>query len=228
MSSPRVRADYDSLAAIARLFGQEAANARQTLRHLRRQMDVLQSGDWIGRGATAFYHEMNGAVLPSLQRLVIALETAERVAAKISQIMRAAEEEASTIIRQGMEGGGEAAMPGGTPVSSGAEDDDIFADVYAALDRQRAGGADVDDEDIFAGVNMAANAPAGGEGGAGVEAGEAAAPAGSETPAGGGSGDRRRGQGGVGGVGGASLGGGGGPEKNPSARRGSSDDKPGE
>jgi WXG100 family type VII secretion target len=89
MSSPRVRADYDSLAAIARLFGQEAANARQTLRHLRRQMDVLQNGDWIGRGATAFYHEMNGAILPSLQRLVIALETAERVAAKISQIMRA-------------------------------------------------------------------------------------------------------------------------------------------
>jgi WXG100 family type VII secretion target len=225
MSSPRVRADYDSLAAIARLFGQEAANARQTLRHLRRQMDVLQSGDWIGRGATAFYHEMNGAVLPSLQRLVIALETAERVAAKISQIMRAAEEEASTIIRQGMEGGGEAAMPGGTPASSGAEDDDIFADVYAALDRQRAG--DVDDEDIFAGVNI--GAPAGGDSGAGgADAGPAAGPASPDTPSGGGSGDRRRGQGGVGGVGGASLGGGGGPEKNPSARRGSSDDKPGE
>jgi len=213
MSSPRVRADYDSLAAIARLFGQEAANARQTLRHLRRQMDVLQSGDWIGRGATAFYHEMNGAVLPSLQRLVIALETAERVAAKISQIMRAAEEEASTIIRQGMEGGGETAMPGGTPASSEAEDDDIFADVYAALDRQRA--SDVDDEDIFAGVNI--GAPAAGDSGAGgADAGPAAGPASPDTPSGGGSGDRRRGQGGVGGVGGASLGGGeAGPEKNP-------------
>jgi WXG100 family type VII secretion target len=224
MSSPRVRADYDSLAAIARLFGQEAANARQTLRHLRRQMDVLQSGDWIGRGATAFYHEMNGAVLPSLQRLVIALETAERVAAKISQIMHAAEEEASTIIRQGIDGGG-AAMMGGAAASTGAEDDDIFADVYAALDRQRAG--DVDDEDIFAGVNI--GAPAGGDSGAGgADAGPAAGPASPDTPSGGGSGDRRRGQGGVGGVGGASLGGGGGPEKNPSARRGSSDDKPGE
>ncbi len=221
MSSPRVRADYDSLAAIARLFGQEAANARQTLSHLRRQMDVLQGGDWIGRGATAFYQEMNGAVLPSLQRLVIALETAERVAAKASQIMRAAEEEASTIIRQGIDGGG-AAMMGGAAASTGAEDDDIFADVYAALDRQRAGA--VDDEDIFAGVNI--GAPAGGDSGAGgAEAGTGAGPASPEAPSGGGSGDRRRGQGGVGGVGGASLGGGEvGPETNPSAKRGSSAD----
>jgi WXG100 family type VII secretion target len=223
MPSPRVRADHDSLAAMARLFGQEAANTHQTLRHLRRQMDALQNGDWIGRGATAFYQEMNGAVLPSLQRLATSLEVAGRVAAKTSEIMRAAEEEAAAAIRLGIEGGG-AAMMGGAAASSGAEDDDLFADVYAALGRERSGGAD--DEDIFAGVNI--GAPAGGAGDAGgAGAGAAAGPASPETPSGGAGGERRRGQGGVGGVGGASLGGGEvGPEKNPFAQSGSSADEP--
>jgi WXG100 family type VII secretion target len=225
MSSPRIRADYDSLAASARAFGQEAASARQTLNNLRRHMEVLQSGDWIGRGATAFYQEMNGALLPSLQRLVTALETAERVTGLVSKLMHAAEEEAATVIRSGSEGlVGIAALGGAVSATSAGdnEDDDLFADVDAALGRQSSSG---DDDDIFADVSLNLGAKSGSEtgaGGSGSESTPETSPTSPETPAGSSGGGKRPGQGGAGGVGGASLEGGeAGPQRDPLAPLGS-------
>ena len=76
MSAPKIRTDHDVLAAIAQRFDTEANDTRQTLQKLKSQMEVLQGGDWIGKGAQAFYREMNGDVLPALQRLINALEAA--------------------------------------------------------------------------------------------------------------------------------------------------------
>jgi hypothetical protein len=75
-------------------------------------MGNLQGGDWIGKGATAFYREMDGDVLPALKRLSSAMETANRVTRQISQIMTHTDEEISRLLRAMDPGGTGAASPG--------------------------------------------------------------------------------------------------------------------
>ena len=99
MPSPKIRVDHDALQAIARTFGQGADATGRTLRQLKSAMGVLQSGDWIGQGASKFYEEMNSQVLPAVQRLNSALAESAKVTGQISQLMKQAEEEAARILR---------------------------------------------------------------------------------------------------------------------------------
>lgn len=99
MPAPTVRTDYDSLAEIATIFNQQADGSRRTLQRLQQRMETLQGGDWIGKGAAAFYQEMNSDVLPAVTRLVAALEQAHQATQRISQIMKEAEDEASDLFR---------------------------------------------------------------------------------------------------------------------------------
>ncbi len=78
MPSPRIRADYQQLALNATKFGRQADLARQMLQNVHKQQAVLQGGDWIGVGANQSFSEMNSQLLPTLNRLVLALEAANR------------------------------------------------------------------------------------------------------------------------------------------------------
>lgn len=98
MPAPRIRGDYDALAQISQIFARQAEDVQRTIQGIQRHKDTLQGGDWVGKGATAFYQEMDGEVLPSLKRLATALSTANRVARQISQILSQAEEEAARIL----------------------------------------------------------------------------------------------------------------------------------
>ena len=111
MSAPVVRSDYDALTRVAQSFGKNAAETQRTLQQLRSQMDVLQGGDWLGKGAQAFYAEMNNTVVPTMARLQRALETSNQVVMQINQIMKAAEDEAAKHLR-GENGRGGAGVPG--------------------------------------------------------------------------------------------------------------------
>lgn len=111
MSAPVVRSDYDTLTRVAQTFGKNAADTQQALQRLRSQMDVLQGGDWLGQGAAAFYREMNADIVPTLARLSRALEASHQVVMQISQIMKAAEDEAAQYLR-GENGRGGAGAPG--------------------------------------------------------------------------------------------------------------------
>ena len=99
MPAPRVRADHDSLRLIAQAMGQQSEASRRTLDRLRRAKEALQGGDWIGVGAKAFYREMDSEVLPSMGRLVSALERSAEVTRTISQIMKQAEDEAARLFQ---------------------------------------------------------------------------------------------------------------------------------
>lgn len=99
MSAPRVRADYDQLAQIAQAFGLAGFQTDATMSSLKSAKGTLQSGDWIGRGATAFYGEMDSQVLPALQRLVSALQQAQQVTAQINAIMQQVENEVAALFR---------------------------------------------------------------------------------------------------------------------------------
>lgn len=121
MPSSVVRADYDALRSLAQSFGKNASEARQAYQRLRSQMDTLQGGDWMGTGASAFYAEMNGSVLPTMGRLVKALDEAQRITLQISQIMKAAEDEAASYLNQQGNGQGPAAGQPATPSAGGAD-----------------------------------------------------------------------------------------------------------
>ena len=99
MPGDKVRADYDELAKIASLWLRESEGSGQMVAALRREMAVLEKGDWVGPGATAFFAEMNTSVLPAVQRLTSALSEAGQVSRRISDLVRTAEGDAARVLR---------------------------------------------------------------------------------------------------------------------------------
>jgi len=91
--APIVRADYDNLPKIAGEFDREAERLRRATQQIQRTVEVLQGGDWIGEGASAFYREMSAEVLPAMKRLVSTLEKAGRTTKDVVQIMKDLEAE---------------------------------------------------------------------------------------------------------------------------------------
>ena len=110
MASPKVRTDYEEMKQLVSGFKQAGEASQKSLQAIRREKDVLQGGDWVGKGATAFYKEMDDSVLPTLNRLVNALNSAASTTSKISSLMKQAEDEASGVFKG--EGGGAGAAGG--------------------------------------------------------------------------------------------------------------------
>src|SRR3972149_5473680 len=112
MAASRVRADHEQLTQIAQRFGSESERTRATLQTLQSKKAILEGGDWIGRGATKFYTEMDQYILPSVKRLADALGAAQQTTTKISRIMKAAEDEAATVFKgKGASGGSSGSSP---------------------------------------------------------------------------------------------------------------------
>ena len=99
MAVPRIRADYDQLGQVAQRFGAAADSAGSTLQALQQTLQVLESGDWVGQGAKAFYQEMGQSVLPSFKRLTSALQAAAQATQAISREMQQAEDAAAAVFR---------------------------------------------------------------------------------------------------------------------------------
>lgn len=95
MGADVIQAQYDQLEQIAVRFGRQAEATAQTTQRVQQSMRALQTGGWEGRGAAAFFGEMDRSVLPSIRRLAAALQQSQTVTRRISQVMRTAEEEAS-------------------------------------------------------------------------------------------------------------------------------------
>ena len=94
MSAEEIRADYDQLAQVASRFTNQSQQIQQMTQNVQRSMETLRSG-WEGRGSQAFFNEMQGKVLPGVNRLHQALQQAARVTQQISNTVRQAEDEAS-------------------------------------------------------------------------------------------------------------------------------------
>lgn len=99
MTAPTVRADHEVLASIGKRFLLEAGRTRATLRRMSQSVETLRAGDWIGRGATAFFDEMDSEVLPRIQRLESALTRAGELTQQVSRLMTEAEQDAAALLR---------------------------------------------------------------------------------------------------------------------------------
>lgn len=93
------RLDYDILKNIGGSFrGQETA-VQQTTQKLSSVIEQLRGGDWIGEGATAFYNEMDGEVIPAMKRLQKAMSEGDRVSKEIERLQREAEQSLMSLVQ---------------------------------------------------------------------------------------------------------------------------------
>ena len=90
----KTECNYDELQAMAKQFSSEAEAMSQLLNHTKGAVEHLHSGSWIGRGSDQFFQEMESLLLPSMGRLVNALNTASSTVDQIMSIYREAETEA--------------------------------------------------------------------------------------------------------------------------------------
>lgn len=91
-----IRADYDQLQAVASQFGAQSEAVGALLQKVKASMNPLESGGWLGDAANAFFAEMEGDVLPATMRLQQALDEANQTVQSIVQIVRQAEDDASS------------------------------------------------------------------------------------------------------------------------------------
>jgi WXG100 family type VII secretion target len=118
--SDQVRADYDALSEVANRFGQEADRMKQVAGRLGHGADNLHRTSWIGKGAEAFYREMETEILPAFRRLENALKEASTVTKAISKLFQDAEQEAAGVVKAvGSSSGGGAAAGAGEGAMGG-------------------------------------------------------------------------------------------------------------
>lgn len=103
MAAPVIQVDYDRLAEVARGFERNAETAAAMRKQVQRNALALRQGGWDGRGSIAFFAEVDGVVLPAVQRLADALQEAGSVSRSIVEIMQQAEEEAARPFHTGGE-----------------------------------------------------------------------------------------------------------------------------
>lgn len=96
-----IQAQYEQLDAVASRFGNQAKVCSAMQQQMMQGTQALQNGGWQGRGANAFFGEMNGKVFPAIRRLANALEEAQAVTFVIKSILQKAEEEAARPFKEG-------------------------------------------------------------------------------------------------------------------------------
>ncbi len=99
MAAAKIRANHDELKQMSQTFSAQSDAIKQMSDNLRSNMDTLEGGDWIGKGAKAFYSEMGGAILPALRNLNHALVEGAKITNAISNVMRKAEKEAHDALK---------------------------------------------------------------------------------------------------------------------------------
>lgn len=97
MPAQTVRSDYDQLKQISSSFSQVNSSVAGVNRSLNSAMQQLKGGDWIGKGAKAFYKEMDSEVMPSMKRLEKAMAEASRVTGRIAKLMKEAEDSSAKL-----------------------------------------------------------------------------------------------------------------------------------
>jgi WXG100 family type VII secretion target len=119
MSTSKIRAEHNSLQQIAQTFHTQADQTHKMYTALKNKMAVLSGGDWVGKGATKFYAEMDGGVLPAVQRLNKALAHGSQITLKISNLMQQADDDVARLFKGGLESSGGSGMAGGQAAAFG-------------------------------------------------------------------------------------------------------------
>lgn len=105
-----IQADYERLQQIAQRFATQAEQSQQVTQQVRNSMGRLQQS-WEGKAATAFFREMNGVLLPGMNRLHKAFAQSAQTVSRIAKVINEAEQQAANLFK-GSSTGGNATVTG--------------------------------------------------------------------------------------------------------------------
>ena len=95
----KVKADYEALSDAANRFGQESDRIKQIASRLGQGAENLKRSSWTGKGADAFFREVESSILPTYRNLVNALKEASTILKALSKLFQDAEQEASNLVK---------------------------------------------------------------------------------------------------------------------------------
>jgi len=95
-----IHVEYDELESVYTKLAQQAEEADVAIRSCMTSLEQLQSGAWIGRGATAFYGEMDNDILPAYNRLHEALNFGNDMVRLIHSVIQQAEDDGRIIFER--------------------------------------------------------------------------------------------------------------------------------
>jgi WXG100 family type VII secretion target len=87
-----VQVNYDEMQGIIKMLQSEEEEWKALFSQTKSKVESLHNNQWVGQGADQFFNEMEGEVLPKMQRLLYALHQAHRVAYRITEIIHQADE----------------------------------------------------------------------------------------------------------------------------------------
>jgi WXG100 family type VII secretion target len=141
-----IQGQYEVLTQTASRFGKQSQAMTQVNRTIHRSVGKLRGGGWQGMGADAFLREMESVTFPALQRLINALNEAQRTTLQIRDTLQTAEEAAAALFRErgivaipfnlGALAGGEppTPTPSGTPTPTPPLPSTIYEEGYSITD----------------------------------------------------------------------------------------------
>lgn len=147
MTHPIIQVEYEQMAGLSQRMRGRAEACSALRRRLQQALTPLQQGGWYGRGATAFFREMESDVLPAMNRLETALTEGHLVLDEMVRIFQQAEEEAAALF----EGG-----PTAPPATPGSQPDRVNGADRSGGDHTTASNGDKikSTSEIFSHSNM--------------------------------------------------------------------------
>jgi WXG100 family type VII secretion target len=101
----KIQVRYGGITSLANTLSQHVDSMSETLQKLHGIVDTLRNDAWKGRGAQAFFVEID-IILANMQKLVEAVETSRLSFIQISDVFQGAESEAIKLFQQGAQGDG--------------------------------------------------------------------------------------------------------------------------
>jgi WXG100 family type VII secretion target len=131
----QVQADYERLQQIAQRFIKQAEQTQHVTQRVKDEMGRLQQS-WEGKGADAFFREMNQVFLPAIVRLQKAFAQTAQTVTRIATTMQDAETEAANLFKgtSSTSGGSTFTGYGGGYGDAGGTTSNLLNNDYPAYD----------------------------------------------------------------------------------------------
>jgi uncharacterized protein YukE len=92
-----IKLDFDIFPKIESSFRAQGEATQKTIGNLSKTLEQLRGGDWFGEGASAFFKEMDGEVIPAMKRLKKTLDEGDRVSKEIEKVQHETESLITTL-----------------------------------------------------------------------------------------------------------------------------------
>ena len=100
MPAAKVQMQYEEFGGVQNRIQRQLETVNQMINTVLQHVETLQNGAWIGRGAEAFYAEMQDLVFPGTQKLCQGLDQAITAARDVAARFQAAETEAGNLFKR--------------------------------------------------------------------------------------------------------------------------------